>query len=42
MIITDGGSGSGVVYTADGLILTNEHVVRDAETVQVAFAEASG
>lgn len=38
-IFTDGGLGSGVVYAADGLILTNEHVVRGAPEVQVGFAD---
>ena len=39
-VITDSGNGSGVVYTADGLNLTqNVHVVSDTETVQVAFAD---
>jgi S1-C subfamily serine protease len=32
-------TGSGVVYTADGLILTNEHMVRGQRAVQVAFAD---
>lgn len=31
------GSGSGVVYTPDGYIVTNNHVVADAETVTVTF-----
>ena len=35
------GLGSGVVYTADGLILTNEHVVRGATAVHVGFADGS-
>ena len=35
----DGGLGSGVVYSADGLILTNEHVVRGNTGVEVAFAD---
>ncbi|WP_026545599.1 trypsin-like peptidase domain-containing protein [Arthrobacter sp. 35/47] len=34
-----GGLGSGVIYSEDGLIITNEHVVRGAEEVQVAFAD---
>ena len=38
-IFTDGGLGSGVVYSADGLILTNEHVVRGNTDVEVAFAD---
>ncbi len=33
------GSGSGVVLTSDGLIVTNEHVVADAERVQVIFGD---
>ncbi len=38
-VVVDGGNGSGVVYTADGLILTNEHVVRGNRAVQIAFAD---
>lgn len=38
-ILTAQGSGSGVVYDADGLIVTNEHVVRGSGTVEVAFAD---
>ncbi|MGM0929914.1 MAG: S1C family serine protease [Actinomycetota bacterium] len=38
-VFTDGGVGSGVVYSADGLILTNEHVVGDNPEVEVAFAD---
>lgn len=38
-IFTDGGLGSGVVYSADGLILTNEHVVRGNTEVEVGFAD---
>jgi S1-C subfamily serine protease/transcriptional regulator with XRE-family HTH domain len=37
----DDGTGSGVIYRHDGLILTNEHVVRDAETVTVIFADGT-
>lgn len=32
-------TGSGVVYTADGLILTNEHMVHGRRAVQVVFAD---
>lgn len=38
-IFTNGGLGSGVVYSEDGLILTNEHVVRGNADVEVAFAD---
>lgn len=38
-IFTDGGLGSGVVYREDGTIITNQHVVGDARTVEVAFAD---
>lgn len=39
VLVDGGGLGSGVVYSADGLILTNEHVVRGNRDVQVAFAD---
>ncbi len=35
------GLGSGVIVRADGYILTNSHVVDDADDVQVALAEGS-
>lgn len=38
-IFTEGGLGSGVVYSEDGLILTNEHVIRGNTSVEVAFAD---
>jgi S1-C subfamily serine protease len=38
-VFTKDGLGSGVVYAKDGLILTNEHVVRGNTNVEVAFAD---
>ncbi|QIN78370.1 PDZ domain-containing protein [Rubrobacter marinus] len=35
------GLGSGVIYREDGYIITNNHVVEGAETVNVAFADGS-
>src|SRR5512138_2910917 len=33
------GAGSGVIVRKDGIILTNHHVVRDAEVVRVVLAD---
>ena len=33
------GQGSGVIVSANGYILTNHHVVEQAETIEVAFAD---
>jgi serine protease DegQ len=36
-IAHDAGTGSGVVWSRDGVVVTNAHVVGDAPTVEVAF-----
>jgi S1-C subfamily serine protease len=40
-VLVGEGLGSGVVFRAGGLILTNQHVVGDARTVQLALADGS-
>jgi len=37
-VITENGLGSGIVYSADGMIVTNNHVVAGATSYTVAFA----
>jgi S1-C subfamily serine protease len=41
IMTSGGGVGSGVIYRADGIILTNEHVVRGNSNVEVAFADGT-
>jgi S1-C subfamily serine protease len=41
-ITTGEGLGSGVIYRADGVIVTNAHVVGSASRVRVSFADGSG
>ena len=36
------GVGSGVIIDADGLVLTNDHVIRDADQIKVAVYEKTG
>ncbi len=40
-IHSDVGEGSGVIWSADGLIVTNEHVTRDASQIVVRFADGT-
>ena len=38
-ILADQGQGSGVVWNADGVVVTNNHVVAGARRIEVAFAD---
>ncbi|MQM27711.1 S1C family serine protease, partial [Glycomyces albidus] len=40
-IVTDAAEGSGVVYSEDGYIVTNNHVVDGARTVEVRFSDGT-
>ncbi|WP_026922827.1 trypsin-like peptidase domain-containing protein [Glycomyces arizonensis] len=40
-IVTDSAEGSGVVYSEDGYIVTNNHVVEGASAVQVRFPDGT-
>lgn len=37
-VVTDSGQGSGVVYDADGFVITNHHVVDGAQTIAIHLA----
>jgi serine protease DegQ len=37
-VLTDAGQGSGVIYSSDGAIVTNHHVIAEGEQVGVALA----
>jgi len=38
-VLTDNGQGSGVVWSEDGVVVTNHHVVEGASEVELAFAD---
>jgi serine protease DegQ len=38
-VVTDVGIGSGIVWSADGTIVTNDHVIRGAKQISIAFAD---
>ncbi|CAN3128637.1 S1C family serine protease [Mycobacterium sp. smrl_JER01] len=38
-VLTERGQGSGIVYRADGTVVTNAHVVADAQDVKIALAD---
>jgi S1-C subfamily serine protease len=40
-IIREGGEGSGVVWSADGVIVTNNHVIEGVKQVDVKFADGT-
>lgn len=38
-VITDRGLGSGVVWSSDGIVVTDNHVIAQSRTLEVAFAD---
>jgi S1-C subfamily serine protease len=38
-VFTERGLGTGVIWSRDGLIVTNDHVVADGQRIEVAFAD---
>jgi len=40
-VLTDDGQGSGAIYSEDGYIVTNHHVIKTASNIEVLFSDGS-